>query len=132
MQGPEQSLEALEDDFWGDAPAGSTRLVSTVHVLRRQPVGSLDVEGLRVLIGQHVGLETLLPLALERLEEDPLAEGDFYPGDLLAAVLRVPESYWMARPEEAARVRDVVDRLTPEQVDHALAGDIAAFRARGY
>ncbi|MFC7276617.1 contact-dependent growth inhibition system immunity protein [Paractinoplanes rhizophilus] len=38
---------------------------------------------------------TLVPLALDQVEQDPLAEGDFYPGDLLDALIRrVPDSYW--------------------------------------
>ncbi|WP_410636547.1 contact-dependent growth inhibition system immunity protein [Amycolatopsis sp. cmx-4-83] len=31
-----------------------------------------------------------MPLALDLLERDPLAEGDFHPGDLLVALLKVP------------------------------------------
>jgi hypothetical protein len=70
-----------------------------VHELRRRPVGQLGIEDLRVLVAQRVGLDVLVPLALARLEENPLAEGDFYPGDLLVAVLRVPPAYWQSRPE---------------------------------
>jgi hypothetical protein len=80
------SLEQPERDRWGDAPEGASYLVRTVHALRARPLDSLDVEDLRILIGQEIGLDHLMPLALRTLETDPLAEGDFYPGDLLAAV----------------------------------------------
>ena len=103
--------------------------METVHELRRRPVAGLDVEGLRVLIGQKVGLEPLMPLALDRLEQDPLAEGDFYPGDLLVAVLRVPRDYWQAHADQRARVNAVVDGLDPADVDEEIMGDIAAFRS---
>ncbi|NMO52071.1 hypothetical protein HH310_12790 [Actinoplanes sp. TBRC 11911] len=125
----ERSLEEIEEDYWGDPPAGATRLVATVHGLRRRPVGSLDTEDLRVLIGQKVGLGALLPLALDRLEEDPLAEGDFYPGDLLVAVLRVPRDYWAGHPEQHVRVNGVVERLGAGDLDDTLRDDITAFRA---
>ncbi|WP_370418757.1 contact-dependent growth inhibition system immunity protein [Streptomyces sp. QH1-20] len=42
---------------------------------------------MRLLIGRDVGLAHLLPLALEVLRGDPMAEGDMYEGDLLSAVL---------------------------------------------
>ncbi|MCP3766638.1 contact-dependent growth inhibition system immunity protein [Streptomyces sp. MAR25Y5] len=48
----------------------------TAHALRRRPIGELAVEDMRLLIGQNVGLAHLLPLALEVLRDDPMAEGD--------------------------------------------------------
>lgn len=107
----QQSLEEIEGNAWGDPPPGASRLVVTVHALRRRPVGELGVEGLRVLIGQREGLATLVPLALGELERDPLAEGDFYPGDLLAAVVRVPESYWREHRDQAVRLRAVTESV---------------------
>ena len=99
----DQSLEEIDGRPWGDPPADATRLVATVHRLRRVPIGRLDVEGLRLLIGQHESLDALVPLALERLESNPLAEGDYYPGDLLAAVLGVSGAHWHANhPERPA------------------------------
>ena len=83
----DRSLEDLERDRWPALPAHSSRLVSTAHALRCRPIGGLTVENLRLLIGQDVGLAHLLPLALEVLRDDPMAEGDMYEGDLLSAVL---------------------------------------------
>ena len=108
----DQSLEQLEGKSWGDPPADATRLVATVYRLRQVPLGRLDVEGLRLLIGQHEGLDALVPLAIERLETDPLAEGDYYPGDLLAAVLAVPASHWQAHPQDHDRLAAVLDAVT--------------------
>jgi len=130
MGTPEQlSLEEIEKDNWGDPPPDATRLMETVYALRRRPVGTLDTEDLRVLIAQKVGLEAIMPLALNRLEQDPMAEGDFYPGDLLVAALRAPADHWTAHPEQQVRLRTVVEGLDPDDVDDDLQGDIAAFRA---
>src|ERR1700754_2866555 len=96
----ERSLEQVENDYWGDAPADATRLIQAVHELRRRPIGDLAVEDLRVLIGQQVGVDALMPLVLDRLERDPLAEGDYYAGDLLVAVLGVSRDYWERHPEQ--------------------------------
>ena len=39
------------------------------------------------MIGQGIGLKHLLPMAVEELKKNPLAEGDYYEGDLLIQVL---------------------------------------------
>ena len=49
------------------------------------------VEDLQIMIGQQIGLPYLVPITLQRLRANVLAEGAFYPGDLLANVLRVDE-----------------------------------------
>jgi len=107
---PAASLEEIDGERWGDPPPGATRLVATVHAVRRRPVGSLTVEELRLLLAQQVGVAVLVPLALERVEQDPLAEGDFYPGDLLVVLLRLPLSYWSAHPGHRDRLDAVATR----------------------
>jgi len=126
----ELSLEQIEGSAWGDAPADASTLISTVHRLRRQPVGSLDAEDLRVLIGQRVGLPVLVSRALDLLQNDPLVEGAYYPGDLLAAVLRVPAEHWAARPQELARLRAILPTVDLDDIDDDLRGDIVAFRSQ--
>ncbi|MEU4671824.1 contact-dependent growth inhibition system immunity protein [Amycolatopsis sp. NPDC023774] len=41
----------------------------------------MDAEDLRVLLLQQENIDVLVPVALTRLEQNPLAEGDLYPGD---------------------------------------------------
>jgi hypothetical protein len=100
-----RSIEEIEGDYWGMPPAPGTRLIDEVHRLRRVPVGELTVEDLRLLVGQGVALTVVMPLAVQRLEEDPLAEGDLFEGDLLTAVLRVPVGFWSDHPDLAERLR---------------------------
>jgi hypothetical protein len=126
--GEEQSLEQIEGDSWGDPPPGATALIATVHELRRKPVGALSAEDLRVLIGQKLGLDVLVPCALARLEREPLLEGDYYPGDVLVAVLGVPSSYWLANPALLATLEKVVASI--EGADADVKADIDAFRER--
>jgi hypothetical protein len=118
-----KSLQELEQDDWGE-PTYDSYLVTTVHRLRRKPIGEFSVEDLRIVIGQQIGLLFLVPLAVERLEEEPLAAGDFYPGDLLQAVLRAEETFWAKHPNAFQRVRKVVSRVkdvlpTVDEVDRA-------------
>lgn len=107
----EKSLHDLGDTEWGD-PAFDAALAGALRRLRRKPIGDFSVEDLRVAVGQKVGIAHLVPLAIERLEASPLAGGDFYPGDLLMAVLRA-ESQWRRLPrgaEYARRLYAVVER----------------------
>ncbi|MFB8282604.1 contact-dependent growth inhibition system immunity protein [Nocardia colli] len=88
------SVEQIEETSWPDPPADATRLMKTVHELRRKPIRELTPEDLRVLIRQREGIQALLPRALELLAHNPLTEGDYYPGDLLVAILEIPSDYW--------------------------------------
>lgn len=101
------SLEQIEHDAWGDPPNGAARLVRAAYELHRKPIAALTTEDLRLLIGQHIGVEVLLPYALALLSDDPLAEGDMYPGDLLVAVVRLPPEYWPAHRGQAAELRRI-------------------------
>src|SRR5438132_1243460 len=80
------TLQELEGQDWGEAHYPSY-LVRTCHALRRKPLRDFTVEDLRIMIGQNFSLEYLIPLAIEHLQRDPFAAGDFYPGDLLGCVL---------------------------------------------
>lgn len=70
----------------------------------------MSVEDLRITIGQQIGLDHLIPLALERLEDDPFSEGAFYPCDLLVSVLRAEERFWQSHPELRERVVAITER----------------------
>jgi hypothetical protein len=101
-----RSLQDLEGSDWGEPPA-SSYLVTTCYRLRRTPIREFSVEDLRIMIGQEIGLDYLVPLALQRLAEDPLIHGDFFPGDLLKNVVSLPINFWDAHLElqrEAAAV----------------------------
>jgi hypothetical protein len=49
-------------------------------------------------------LDILVPIALEALSDNLLAEGNYYPGDLLHSVLQVPPTFW-------ARRKDLYEKL---------------------
>ncbi|MGW2913918.1 contact-dependent growth inhibition system immunity protein [Streptomyces asoensis] len=107
-----RSLAELERDRWPAPPPDATRLTATAHALRSRPVGTLTVEDLRLLIRQDIGLAVLLPLAVEVLRDDPLAEGHMGEGDLLRAVLTRTSAIWSAYPELAKQLTDIVSGLS--------------------
>ncbi|MEU3793897.1 contact-dependent growth inhibition system immunity protein [Streptomyces fructofermentans] len=108
----DRSLDDLERACWPAPSADGTRLVTTAHALRRRPIGELTIEDMRLLIGQDVGLPYLLPLALEALRENPMAEGHMYEGDLLSAVVSRHPSVLGDFPELGGELRAIVSKLT--------------------
>jgi hypothetical protein len=103
------TLEELERSDWGE-PTYDSHLVKECHRLRRVQLRLLTVENLRILIGQNIGLQFLVPLAIEKLEREPLAAGDFYPGDLLCSLLRVQPTYWQDDAEGHGKLAAILER----------------------
>ena len=105
-----KSLNQLLGDLTS-ATTYSSALVTTCLKLYKKPLKDFTVENLRVMIGQSIGLEFLLPLALEVLQENPFAEGDYYPGDLLSMVLKVEPSFWQTHQDLYWSVSEIVAGL---------------------
>ena len=103
-----QLLGALAKDT-----TDSSALATTCRSLYEKPLKDFTVENLRVMIGQGIGPEFLIPLAVERLRENPFVEGDYYPGDLLAAVMRVESSFWQTHQDSYWAVSEIVGGLPP-------------------
>jgi hypothetical protein len=104
----DQTLDELEGVEWGPPPYGSS-LVTNVHRLRRVPLKQYCLEDLRLMIGQQVGIEYLVPRALDHVEAHPLASGDHYPGDLLASVVNLPDAFWSTHPQLIPRAIRAID-----------------------
>jgi hypothetical protein len=106
------TLEVLEKDIWPEVNMDDeSHLTSTCRFLRKKPLLELSIEELRIMIGQNIGLEYLIPIALEELKKDILAEGDFYEGDLLTAVLNADPEYWNRKKKN----RNLLYRLVLEE-----------------
>ncbi len=105
-----KSLQELEGQTW-EEPAWESSLVTTCSRLRRKPLNDFTIEDLRIMIGQEIGLPFLVPIALEHLEKNPLVEGDFYPGDLLVNVLRIPASFWKEHPDLRPSINHIIKRV---------------------
>ena len=80
------------------------------------------------MIGQNISLEYVVPLALERLQADPYAEGDYYPGDLLVNLLRSNAGFWRRHPELRQQLVAIAERATgpskapPVNADETVLG----------
>jgi hypothetical protein len=105
----DRSLEELEA-VPSTGLEGGSYLLSELRRLRAVPLKQLRIEDIRLLIGQSLGLEFLVPMALDHLEGHPLTAGDFYPGDLLKNVMEAPESFWNNHPELRERLVNALER----------------------
>ncbi|OYP35136.1 contact-dependent growth inhibition system immunity protein [Rhodopirellula sp. MGV] len=78
------TLDELDPPAWQE-PETRSGLIAACHHLRSKPLDEFTAEDLRVMIGQQICPNVLLPIAVDRLIGKPLAAGDYYPGDLFVA-----------------------------------------------
>jgi CDI immunity proteins len=88
-----KTLDELEGVEWGE-PTFHSALVIECHRLRKVPLEEFTAENLRIMIGQKMSLEYLVPLAIEKLSNVPFLETDRYKGELLISVLSVSSEFW--------------------------------------
>lgn len=105
-----KSLEELEGEKWSK-PDFDSNLAKESCRLWSVPISELSVENLRMLIGQKIGLKFLVPVAVDILAVNPLAEGAMYKGDLLASVATIPENFWQEHPELNNQVVEIKNEL---------------------
>jgi hypothetical protein len=108
-----KSVEQLEGEVWEDSDH-PTNLVERTNRYRKIPISDLTIEQLRLLIGQNIGLKYLIPPVIKILRDNILAEGDFYDGDLLSAVLNVGDLFWV---ENQDLKKEVQLLITEKQKD---------------
>ena len=110
---------------WPDSePPYETPLIERCEAALSLPLKDQTVETMRLLLGQGIAADVLLPRALDILEPDILASGDFYEGDLLASCQRLPASYWREHPDHWVRLDSILRDFDQkvEQVNRERAG----------
>jgi len=112
-----KTLESLEKNIWPSINSTQeSYLVNTTHALRKKQLNNFSIEELRIMIGQDIGLKFLIPLAIGILQNNILAEGDYYKGDLLKSVLTSDKNYWADSKENWELVCRIFEKN--EQILH--------------
>lgn len=106
----DRTLEDLENERWG-TPEIESHLVTECHRLRKIPLSEFTTENLRIMIGQGLSLQHLMPVALSKLADNPFAEGDFFAGDLLQTVLRTEWMFWEGHPDLFAQLQAIMSEV---------------------
>lgn len=122
------SLQQIEKADWGDPETAPTGVIERVLMARRMPIGEMDLFYLRCLIGQDVGMQYLVPRAMDVIEVNPLEETRYYPGDLICSLLGCDPQFWINWPDLRDRLFEVIERL--HDVPSTVAKDIEEFRSR--
>ena len=124
-----KTIEELETGKWSD-PEFENFLVKRLHDLRKIPVANFTTEDLRIMIGQEIGLDYLIPLAIETLTENLWAEGDFFEGDLLKNVLTVKTEFWNNNKKYWIAIDNLIKDCRPEIL--AMKFDLTEFDRCSY
>jgi hypothetical protein len=101
------TLDDMEGPSWAD-PDFPSPMVQRIRALGRVPLREFTADDFRLIITQQRALGTLIPLALDLLQEQPLLEATYYPGDLLNAVATVDDNFWLAHSELRARAKRIL------------------------
>ena len=104
-----KSIEQLENDYWKEPSEFPTNLVKRCFEYRKIKVSELTIEQIRLLISQKIGIEFLIGIALEKLEQNIIVEGDLYEGDLLDSVSKVPTEFWNKNSTEFLNFKNIFE-----------------------
>ena len=102
------TIENFEKQDFGNPNEAPTNMVKRCLELCKVPLEKFTVEDLRLMIGQEFSLQYLIPLAIEHLQTDIFAEGDYYPGDLLNNVLSVDTKFWTANRDLWTKINELI------------------------
>lgn len=98
-----KSIEQLENDYWKKPSEFPTNLVKKCFEYRKIKVSELTIAQIRLLISQKIGFEHIIPIALDKLEQNVLIEGELYEGDVLESVSKIPMKFWNKNSTEFLR-----------------------------
>lgn len=104
-----KSIEELENDYWKEESEFPTNLIKRCFEYRKIKVSELNIEQLRLLISQKIGIEYLIPIALEKLKQNIIIEASIYKGDLLDAVSKVPTEFWVKNSSDFQVFKKIVE-----------------------
>jgi hypothetical protein len=116
-----KSLETLEQQDWGDPVSAPTNIVKRCIELSKVPVETFSLGDLRLMIGQQFGLSYLVPIALEKLEDDIFVEADYYEGDLLSNILNVDTEFWRDNRNYWAQLNQLIRDKRQELIDRKIS-----------
>ena len=111
------SLEQLTGRDAGDPDDAPTHMVQTIIRSWKKPLDRLSNEEIGRLVVQHDGYPYVLDLVWPKLENDPLFEGGYYPGDVLSNLVRAGPEIWADRPEYKARLEGLYRRALERPFD---------------
>jgi hypothetical protein len=96
----------------------------------KKPISEFTVEDLRIMIGQNIGLPHLMPIAIDVLNKESLAEGDYFPGDLLANVVRADPEFFASNAAIANQLAAICERALSQLSEENHENDLRPYCAQ--
>lgn len=117
-----RDLETIQ--MSGDADSQPASALGDWYLgIREKEIEDLEDNDLCRACRQGLFPDAVVPVALRRLEDDPLA-GDIYDGELLGSLVGIPQAYWGRSSESRRRVRRLLTGIRGK-LDDDMALDIA-------
>ena len=114
MEQKEKSIQELENDFWPDQNEYPTGLVERCHNYRKIKLKDLQIHQIITLLIQDIGSEYLMPIVLERMDDDISEEDDYDGSSFLESIDFFSEEIFKRNPELYKATLDLFDRRQTE------------------
>ena len=121
-----KTLESLEKNIWPELSELDKQdwLMVECNALRKKPIKNFSIENLREMIGQDIGLDFLIPLAIDNLKNDITIKGECYIGDLLDNVLKSETEYWEGNKDNWRIICDLFEQNKSKLQEIKVSSDI--------
>jgi hypothetical protein len=95
------------------------------RAIQKVPLESLSIENIAKACRQQIHLDHVVPIALRRLQSDPLA-GYMYDGELFASLKSVPQEHWREYKHDTVKLREIIKniRTSKKIIDKDFAQDV--------
>ena len=94
MSNEGRTLEELNGEHWGAPETAPTPMVERCLRLRQMKLEELCDGDVRLLVSQKIGVRHVIPKAFKLLAADAVLETDYFPGDLLCALMKTDRACW--------------------------------------
>lgn len=122
-----KSLRELGIWSWLREPSeielNSDRLTIELDRISKKKLCQYTPSDIYLAVSQEKGLQYTLTMAVALLSDDLLIECEFYPGDLLKAVLSVPTTYYQLHTDDFIRTASLVSLKTSKRIMYDYDGN---------
>ena len=125
----QKSIENLEKNNWGEIPKDESSIVQRAYKLRKVPLEEFSIDDIRFMIIQETGLPYLLTLAIEILQKNLFAEGNYFAGDLLSSILKIKPANWKGNKDHWLAIDKLIQTRLEELGDFRPRLDLVNFFA---
>ena len=123
----DKSLQKLIGRWEGEIPKEnySSSIQLRTYNLYLERIKNYDIDDIRFMIGQNIGLKYLVPIALNYLQKNILIEANYYEGDLLKVVLLLPKDFWKSNLKLYSQVYQLLlsNKDSLDQLDSSFESD---------